>query len=284
MYYQLKEIYDEVIKFYRSKVMLKLYDTPKNYDENEIKWLELIDHVYVIGTEKTTNDCIDNELIAQGINVDITKLIIPDGNFLIEYFKNNSEIEILHKWLNIPTFPHSAYRPYKQINVLGCHISHAIIAEDVIKNGYQKVLVFEDDVSFKIKIDCEFIDYLNDLINKIGDIDYLNLGGYMEIPNLILKEINLKDLKRPQIIKTPSSLTHSYIMNNKVAEKLKNSINTDLPVEKSFDDVFNKEQHYRGGADDFFTGFIENRYAIVPPITYQKFIGNNVERLTDINC
>ena len=55
----------------------------------------------------------------------------------------------------------------------------------------------------------------------------------------------------------------------------------DLSIEKpnSINGHFNKEQFYRGGADDFFYGYIDS-YVLNPALTYQQYTGNNIERRT----
>lgn len=281
---EIKQMYDEVVTFYRKNVSLQTVFSDESKNDLQRKWLELVDHVYVMGTDETTNNCINGELIRQGLNIGITKLVIPKGSFLIEYFKNNSNLKLLYDWFR--RYDVDIIKPYKVISLFGCHLSHALISEDMVSKGFNNVLVFEDDVCFKINID---VDYLNKLIylkkylsKKNNNIGYLNLGGYFTISDSTLKKINLKDLKTPYIIKTQSGLAQSYIINRSVAEKMKNSINTNLPMLSPCHSDFNKEQHYRGGADDFFAGFIKESYVVIPSITYQKFIGNNFERMTII--
>jgi len=79
--------------------------------------------------------------------------------------------------------------------------------------------------------------------------------------------------------KRSSSLTHSYIMNLDCAKKLVNSIDFSVKKPNSINGFFNQEQFYRGGADDFFYGYIES-YVFNPSLTYQQFTGNNIERKT----
>ena len=99
---------------------------------------------------------------------------------------------------------------------------------------------------------------------------FLNLGAENT------KKINLLNFN---VKKRPSSLTHSYLMNLDCAKKLVNSIDFSVKKPNSINGFFNQEQFYRGGADDFFYGYIES-YVLNPSLTYQQFTGNNIERKT----
>jgi hypothetical protein len=68
-------------------------------------------------------------------------------------------------------------------------------------------------------------------------------------------------------------------MNLETAKKLVESVNLKIEKPESITGLYNKEQFYRGGADDFFMGYIES-YVLNPAITYQQFIGTNIERKT----
>ena len=57
------------------------------------------------------------------------------------------------------------------------------------------------------------------------------------------------------------------------------TIDIGVSPDLELNNVFSKEQYYRGGADDFFYGFVKNSYMVLPQITYQKFIGSNAKRV-----
>ena len=117
--------------------------------------IEYFDHVYIINLISRPDRKIDTIKEFKRINIHIP----------------NNNIEFYH-----------AVKPenrgnYRTNGARGIHFSHRSIFEDAIKNRYNKVLIFEDDVLFKRNI-------TNEHENKIiKDLDLLNwdivMFGYL---------------------------------------------------------------------------------------------------------
>lgn len=66
----------------------------------------------------------------------------------------------------------SNHEQFSTYGAIGCYISHTNIWKDMLKNGYKKVLIFEDDISFR----SDFVDKLKERISWIPeDYDFLFL-------------------------------------------------------------------------------------------------------------
>ena len=171
--------------------------------------------------------------------------------------------------------------------VAGCHMSHGIVAKHFLKSGKERVLVFENDCAFTSLLSDEFLTELASWCDN-SEIGFLNLGTteYTPAHSYFGQSYYTNDVKysgdKFRIIKNQGALTHSYIMNRKIAQKLVDSLNVDIPKpEKVYVDFFKDEQHYRGGADNFFMGYVE-QYGLYPAITYQQNIGGNREIIPGI--
>ena len=110
----------------------------------------VVDHVYVINLDidKDKMKLISRKL--KKLNIQFTRFPAVYGN------------KIAHK-----------YKSKLEPGTLGCLLSHKAIIEDAIKNNYNKILVFEDDVIF----DKKFIKKFNTKYVHIpSNYDLLYLG------------------------------------------------------------------------------------------------------------
>ena len=91
----------------------------------------------------------------------------------------------------------------------GCADSHIRIWRDMIENGYETALVFEDD----IKLDTNFSEKLQEVLAELPpDWDYVNLGTF-EASTIDYKKFS-ENLMIGQAL-----TTHAYIINLKCAKK-----------------------------------------------------------------
>jgi hypothetical protein len=246
----------------RNTDVVRDYYSKEELTDREKLWDKLCPAYYIIGIEK--NKKFFNEEAKRLGFYNLLTHIIPKEKALIgNIFSRNKDMGRFEAWVkNVGK---------NQAKVLGCHFSHVIAAMDMVKNNYTHAMVFEDDCKFKYELSdsflCKFSDYINENIEKMP---YLNLGA----PHT--ESIDIEDFK---IVQRHSPFTQSYIINLETAKKLVDSVNLKIEKPESITGLYNKEQFYRGGADDFFMGYIKS-YVFNPAMTYQQFIGTNIQRNT----
>ena len=263
MHDDVKLLYTECFEIVKknTKITKSLFDKDSlNYREK--LWYNISPAFYVIGSKKTKS-FFDEVAKKQGFKK-LLSYITPNKNaFVKNIFKDNPKMERLQWWVNF-------VNPEQEKN-MGCHFSHVLAAMDMIDNNYTHAFIFEDDCQFKYDVTDNFLSKFGKYINEnIDNVPFLNLGSSSSFH---------KEYENYKITKSPSSLTHSYIMNLECAKKLVDSINLDIVKPDPVNYQFNREQFYRAGADDFFFSFIES-YVMNPAITFQQYIGTNQERMT----
>jgi GR25 family glycosyltransferase involved in LPS biosynthesis len=100
----------------------------------------------------------------------------------------------------------------------GCLESHFFCINDAIDNGYENVLIFEDDVcflSYDSKVLIDVVDYLAG--NALWDLFYL--GGNVMYPAKFVHE---------HVFKSRFFSTHAYIVNRRAFEKI---LNATVPID-----------------------------------------------------
>ncbi|MBU2706667.1 glycosyltransferase family 25 protein [Zooshikella marina] len=92
----------------------------------------------------------------------------------------------------------------------GCYNSHRDIARHALEQGYQRVLIFEDDILFHKQASPSQLKRINNfLCSNQGDVFYL--GGFLG---------RLWLTYRPNIARCKLFCTHSYILQRSGLEKL----------------------------------------------------------------
>ena len=122
----LKKQYKELVDYYFNTVKIEKNEKKDNLSVLEKKWMSLVDCIYVIGTNETINNFIEIEGEPQSIKNLISRVTIPNNNFLKDFFSENKRLENLYNWF-LECHPN-------QIKTLGCHLSHALISKDVVIN------------------------------------------------------------------------------------------------------------------------------------------------------
>jgi len=121
--------------------------------------------------------------------------------------------------------------------VKGCALSHRAIWEDMIKNRYENVLIFEDDVTLSNDFEKVFRDGWNQLPNDY-DIYYLGCHGTCENKDITSQVFNRVLNTTPEkyddnLQSVKGSLGgHAYIISEKCAKVLVDSpINTHVDLQ-----------------------------------------------------
>jgi len=258
----LKIQFDKCFDIVKSNTRVVKTQSSSNFTDREKLWNKLCPAYYVIGPE-SGKEFFNEESKKIGIYNLLTHIIPSEKAIVKNIFSDNVEMSYLEKWV-------------KEVGVnqaknLGCHFSHVIAAIDIVKNNYSHGIVFEEDCKFKFEISDSFLENFSKYLNEnIHAIPFLNLG------TIETEKINIEDFK---VTKRHSPFTQSYVMNLETAKKLVDSVDTKIEKPNSITGLYKSEQFYRGGADDFFMGYIES-YVLNPAITYQQFIGTNIERNT----
>ena len=246
----------------RNTDVVRNYYPKEELTDREKLWDKLCPVYYIIGIEKNKK-FFNEEAKRLGFYNLLTHIIPKESALVANIFSGNKDMNQFEAWVK--------HTGKNQDKVLGCHFSHVIAAMDMVKNNYTHAMVFEDDCKFKYELSNSFLDKFSDYVNtNIENMPYLNLG------TTHTENVDIGDFK---VVQRHSPYTQSYIMNLETANKLVDSVNLKIEKPESITGLYNKEQFYRGGADDFFMGYIKS-YVFNPAITYQQFIGTNAERHT----
>lgn len=250
--FKYKEIVDHTFK--NSYFKTYQYENVDNLREN--KWRESIPAIYVIGPENNINHIVE-EATREGF-INLIKFLHP--KMMTETVKEIEGCEEFNNWMTQKT----------RLICFGCHLSHVIIAKDIIENNHDYALVLENDCKFERSISNSVLDEIKNIynINKTK-ISYLNLGNSKD-GELFYKSENI------EIVRAQTFLTHSYIINKSTAEILYETIdiNKKRPERNFMGKKWDHEQFYRAGADDFFTCYVDS-FTLRKGFTYQQFIGDN---------
>jgi GR25 family glycosyltransferase involved in LPS biosynthesis len=126
----------------------------------------------------------------------------------------------------------------------GCADSHIRVWRDIVNNGYESALVFEDDISLA----PDFNEKLEQIMSELPpDWDHVNLGATNEL------SINLKKFSEHLMIGQALN-AHAYIIHNRCARKW-----------SDFQPKYLKSQF-----DGFITNYPSNNFHSTRPIALQK--------------
>jgi GR25 family glycosyltransferase involved in LPS biosynthesis len=118
-----------------------------------------IDNVYLINLDKDTERLKKAKEECDKFNIKFQRF--PGIN------PSDLSKNILNKYVPSDILKHGTN------GMIGCGLSHLFIWQDAIKNNYDNILVFEDD----IKISCDYHKILNNALNELPkDYDILYLG------------------------------------------------------------------------------------------------------------
>lgn len=129
-----------------------------------------VDKIYLINLKRRTERLNRMQKIFDLLGVDYSLLEATDGQKLDDLPADLKDYHILNGYLDPIT-----KRPMKNGEV-GCFLSHYRIWQDVAKNKYQKVIVFEDDLRFSYNGLTRVRETLQDLEASGKEWDLIYLG------------------------------------------------------------------------------------------------------------
>lgn len=158
-------------------------------------------------------------------NIDITKFDAIDGTKLDVSSVPLSELALAElQQLETTGFRTKHYQLTK--GAIGCYLSHVKIWENILKNNYDTVLIFEDDAKVPKNLNYEIHEQMKHVPN---DWDIV-LFGY----------ICKKCLKYEKYIEVERfMLTHCYMISRKAIVKIMNS-NTLFPITQQIDSLMSE--------------------------------------------
>lgn len=121
---------------------------------------------------------------------------------------------------------------------IGCFLSHYFIWEDVVKNGYKKAIVFEDDVRFSPYFKTKLTRLMSEVEQNVKDWDLIYLGR----KRLHRNEEKVVDGTSHLVWPSYSYWTLSYIVSQQGAQKLLNQkpLGKMVPVDEYLPIMFNR--------------------------------------------
>jgi len=149
----------------------------------------------------------------------------------IEELRKNDLLDLVERVSAVKAFEQTIVCEYGSDDwkkcVESCTQSHLKIINDAIEKGYQRILVFEDDIHFYedgITPAITKIENALDEISKISNWDILYLGG-----SLLDQYVTLQD---KHLIRVGGMNTsHAFILNHTAFEKLKSRYHYAYPMD-----------------------------------------------------
>jgi GR25 family glycosyltransferase involved in LPS biosynthesis len=169
----------------------------------------IIDNIYIINLKRREDRLFKIEKLFNelgGIFHNYERFDAVDGNTL-SLKDNNLTLKTKYLYDN-PTL----LMDIKSKGAIGCYYSHLNIWQDAIKNNYNNIIIFEDDVQTDLTLN-EIMDYINSVPNDY-DIAYLDYFC-MNLNN----NININDCWNENKLDT-IALTSAYLISNKGIQKL----------------------------------------------------------------
>jgi len=223
----------------------------------------IIDKIYVINLKRRKDRLLKIDKLFKelgGIFKKYEKIEAVDGNTL-SIDDNNLTLKTKYLYDN-PTL----LMDIKSKGAIGCYYSHLKIWEDAIKNNYNNIIIFEDDVKTDFTLN-QIMKYINNVPDDydIAYLDYLCLN----LSNNIYKNDYWNENKLDTI-----ALTSAYILSNKGIQKLlKNAYIIEMQIDcylSVYANIKNNFKRYLAKKKIFNQGII-------------GFLGFNTD-ITNLNC
>lgn len=193
-----------------------------------LKNTNMYDKIYLINLKRRPDrltNFLEHYQSSDLKNVDITKFDAIDGSKLDVTSVPLSELALAElQQLETTGFRTKHYQLTK--GAIGCYLSHVKIWENILKNNYETVLIFEDDAKIPKNLNHEIHEQMKYVPN---DWDVV-LFGY----------ICKKCLKFEKYIEVERfMLTHCYMITKKAIIKIMNS-NTLFPITQQIDSLMSE--------------------------------------------
>ena len=158
---------------------------------------------------------------------------------------------------------------------LGCSLSHIACLEFIIKNGWKRTLVLEDDAGFEKDRWLTGIEDVNKMIESSGNSDtdskwdVIFLGGFVRDPNGPTKT-EYENLWRTK----NTSCTHAYIIRGDYAKKLLD--HTETAVQMMMKYPSNQKQYNLDNAWSQLMA-MDRWFITLPTLAYQRESFSDIE-------
>ena len=121
---------------------------------------EMFDHIYVINLKHRTDkmEYFDNN--AKKIGLKYTRFEA----------QNHDDVKAM--------YPDAEGKDAKALGKMGCMMSHREITRMALENGWDRVLIFEDDIKFDDNFEEQFRLAKKELEEKFNDWNFLQLGNF----------------------------------------------------------------------------------------------------------
>lgn len=230
-----------------------------------------VDKVYLINLARRKERLDRMQKIFDLLGVEYSLLEATDGQKLDELPSELKNYHILEGYLD----PISK-RPMKN-GEIGCFLSHYRIWQDVVKNEYKKVIVFEDDLRFSHDGLTRIKEVLQDLEASQKPWDLIYLGRK--------KQSDIEELWIPQH-RHLSSVEYSYwtlgyMLSFSGAEKLlaPEPLKKVVPVDEYLPILFNK--HPNKEWSSYFEPLNANAFTLYPLVVFPQRYTNDPGYISD---
>ncbi|XP_059089933.1 glycosyltransferase 25 family member-like isoform X3 [Tigriopus californicus] len=191
-----------------------------------------VDHIYMINLKRRSDRKAKMEACFQLLGIDYEYFEAVDGRDLNEDYLEDHGIRMLDEFQD-PL--HGRPLTYGEI---GCFMSHYHIWKDIIKHGYQRTIVFEDDIRFEPNFRESFQNLLLELSGLDLKWDLIYLG------RKILHNVEEPWLEHSNLLVTNGYTywTLAYMITLKGAQKLvdEQPLGKMVPVDEYLPIMFDK--------------------------------------------
>ena len=171
----------QIRNYNKNNIILKPYLGIQPNFKEPIKSINQISKIYVLNmeNEKWKFDKIYEECKKFGIETLLERFIATDGNLNQEFFKT-----VHQKYINsLPNIKRKYYLKklkngftnlglFRSFGAFGCLMSNIKIFEDAIKNNYENIIIFQDDIYFH----KNFLNLCNNFLENHPNFTGIYLG------------------------------------------------------------------------------------------------------------
>lgn len=229
------------------------------------------DKIYIINLKHQSERLNKMKLILKLLGIDYEIFEAVDGNSL--------SMDALSKIMLLPEFDIPFTKNPMTKREMECFLSHYKIWNDVIKNNYETVIIFEDDVRFAVNSTQQLTEVTEDIIKTELEWDIIFLGQKTSFADGIL----VPDHRYLSSIST-SFWEHGYILSNPGARKLisAKSLEQLLPLHEFLEIMCNNQSSNQWSND--YPSKSLSCFAVYPSIVTPEGYSNEKRFIGDIEA